>query len=198
MIKYNIIIAAIVSLEIRLAPLQYKSRVGIAAATISVRSRKLCDRAPIWAILSTKSKVIDVLTWFIVGILVLEKITHCHTAIHGPFFWGVDEKEYQGRNENNGSYYAQIRFLQLTQIIGVILIEDNQKNVPCCCECPEYICEWKPANSCQNCIGRRLPGYFKNRTYIWRQKAWNWHNAEPLPASGPLRDIIVAMKSNKL
>lgn len=122
MIKYNIIIAAIVSLErisIR------KIKVELDVGTISVRSKTVYERAPSREKLSTKPEKDYASALLVVFASVLGRSTHCHTAIHGSLLRCVDEKEGHSRNEYNGSNDTNILLLQLSQIFSIILVEDN-------------------------------------------------------------------------
>lgn len=114
--------------------------------TISVRSKTVYGRAPTWEKSSTKPEKAYASALLVVFASALGKSTHCYTAIHGPFLRRVDEKEGHSRNEYNGSNDTNILLLQLSQIFSIILVEDNKEDVPRCGECPEYICQWKPAN----------------------------------------------------
>ena len=71
---------------------------------------------------------------------ILEKGTHCHTAIHRASLRGADEEEGYSRDKHKGSNYTNVLHLELVQIFSLVLIEDNKEDVASHSKCPEYIC----------------------------------------------------------
>lgn len=111
-----------------------------------VHSKRVCGRAPNRERSSTKpGNDYRSVTLSVVLASVSGEGTHCHTAIHGPSLWGVDEEESHGRDKYKGSNDTNVLLLKHTQSFSIILIEDNKEDVPSCGKCPEYICQRKPA-----------------------------------------------------
>lgn len=70
--------------------------------------------------------------------------THCHTSVHRPFRWCMNEEEGPSRNSDQGSDGNNIEWFKLAQVSRIIFIIDNQEDVQGHGKCPEYVGERKP------------------------------------------------------